>query len=434
MIEPHTVTHKMKLRLTAIFLVCTLLLVSLVSAYQYVTVYNPFTGKLDYVTGSNFTGHNITADNFFSPNWDGNLTNILTPDPYLYNGSGGPTVILRFNETYLNITIDRRATGLGDNESWNETYADTKYIDQSEEGNLNTNSSTFWAGLSSFISKWFYSSGNILNFNETLLNLTIDQRDNYAADTNASTECSGTEVLLGNSSCLDSSGFYDDTDTDSQKNTSGEYLYNDSQTIYFNETKLNSTIDNRAGGDNSSWNETYADGKYLSQDSEGNLNVNSSEYWDDLNSFNATQMENSGGVLNILRSWLDSLYLRVTGGTISGNLTVTQRINVSDWANVTLTESQISDLSHTTDTNASTICSGTTTYLDGEGNCDDISGDYMAIATDTWVNETGDTMTGNLNMQSNITFQDNDYACFGSGGCVDSYIYFNGSTLIIKVN
>ena len=46
--------------------------------------------------------------------------------------------------------------------------------------------------------------------------------------------------------------------------------------------------------------------------------------------------------------------------------------------NITITESDISDLTHTTDTNANTLCTGTTTYLDGEGNCDDISSVYAA--------------------------------------------------------
>jgi len=41
-----------------------------------------------------------------------------------------------------------------------------------------------------------------------------------------------------------------------------------------------------------------------------------------------------------------------------------------------------------TNTNANTICAGGTTYLDGEGNCDDISGVYVDTA--------GDTMTGRL--------------------------------------
>jgi len=31
-------------------------------------------------------------------------------------------------------------------------------------------------------------------------------------------------------------------------------------------------------------------------------------------------------------------------------------------------------------TNASTICSGSTTYLDGDGNCDDISGTYASLS------------------------------------------------------
>jgi len=36
--------------------------------------------------------------------------------------------------------------------------------------------------------------------------------------------------------------------------------------------------------------------------------ANSSDYWDNMNTINTTQMENSGGVLNILESWLKSLF------------------------------------------------------------------------------------------------------------------------------
>ena len=47
---------------------------------------------------------------------------------------------------------------------------------------------------------------------------------------------------------------------DTQKNTTAFYLYNDSYTIYFNETQLNITIDDRASGleDNESWNQSFA--------------------------------------------------------------------------------------------------------------------------------------------------------------------------------
>jgi hypothetical protein len=62
-----------------------------------------------------------------------------------------------------------------------------------------------------------------------------------------------------------------------------------------------------------------------------------------------------------------------------------------------------------TDTNASSACSGTTTYLDGEGNCDDVAPVYADIA--------GDIFTGVLNMSAtnltlsnsaNITDSDSD--------------------------
>lgn len=50
---------------------------------------------------------------------------------------------------------------------------------------------------------------------------------------------------------------------------------------------------------------------------------------------------------------------------------------------ITITESQISDLSHTTDTNANTICTGTDVYLDGEGNCDTITQHSAATVLDS---------------------------------------------------
>ena len=41
----------------------------------------------------------------------------------------------------------------------------------------------------------------------------------------------------------------------------------------------------------------------------------------------------------------------------------------------------IADGAHTVDTSANTECSGSTTYLDGEGNCDDISSVYQAASS-----------------------------------------------------
>ncbi|KKL23075.1 hypothetical protein LCGC14_2429040, partial [marine sediment metagenome] len=60
-----------------IFFILVMILVvsSIVSAIEFRTVYNPFTGKLDYYRGSNFSGENITAGEFF-----GNLSWV-----YLHN-------------------------------------------------------------------------------------------------------------------------------------------------------------------------------------------------------------------------------------------------------------------------------------------------------------------------------------------------------------
>lgn len=134
------------------------------------------------------------------------------------------------------------------------------------------------------------------------------------------------------------------------------------------------------------------------------------------------------------------------------NITNITYIEASDWSDVVITESQISDLTHTTDTNANTICTGTTTYLDGEGNCDDISsvyevqlnneaGLYAVLSDVTEFLETGDAATlATLNTgqganelydmdQNVLTTSPVEFANITiSTGC----IYHNGSHMIIK--
>ncbi|HIJ10030.1 MAG TPA: hypothetical protein HA368_04780 [Nanoarchaeota archaeon] len=73
--------------------------------------------------------------------WNG-LNSFLSG--WLINNQG----ILEFNDVKLNSTIDERASNFGDNNSWNENYANTKYVLESNERNLDVNSSVFWNGLS----------------------------------------------------------------------------------------------------------------------------------------------------------------------------------------------------------------------------------------------------------------------------------------------
>src|SRR3989339_762240 len=145
--------------------------------------------------------------------------------------------VLESNETKLNNTIDSRASGLGDNSSWNQSLANSLYILQSTEGNLDVNSSvysnstTWWSGLTSWLSGWFINNAGVLTFNETKLNNTIDLR-------------AGGDNTSWNESYANTQ-YADISVVDTQKNASGNYVYNDSTTIYFNETKLNNTIDLR---------------------------------------------------------------------------------------------------------------------------------------------------------------------------------------------
>lgn len=80
----------------------------------------------------------------------------------------------------------------------------------------------------------------------------------------------------------------------------------------------------------------------------------------------------------------------LTAGTLADGRVAESNVTQHESA-LTITESQISDLAHTTDTNAGTICSGTTTYLDGEGNCDTITdtNTFAIIEEDGSVMSTG---------------------------------------------
>jgi hypothetical protein len=47
-----------------IFIIMLLLFIGLASAYQFSTIYNPYTGKQDFFQTENYTGYNVTANYF----------------------------------------------------------------------------------------------------------------------------------------------------------------------------------------------------------------------------------------------------------------------------------------------------------------------------------------------------------------------------------
>lgn len=243
--------------------------------------------------------------------WFKGLFNWTTGDSY--SSFDGNT--LSFNETRLNETIDSRfgMVNVNSSEYWDnlDTPSDIPgseywYNHTSEVDTLYGDSyrSTYNATYDSFIDTntekgtsgdYLYNDSDSIYFNDTLMNITINQLDTDTHDGNASSICSDSQVLLGNGSCMNSDLYFDDTDT---TYTAGSNLSLIGTEFSLDTTSLKNWLDT-----------IYQSiGNYLIDSDEPNLNVNSSDYWDSLNTYNSTQMENSGGTLNILVSWITSLF------------------------------------------------------------------------------------------------------------------------------
>lgn len=164
---------------------------------------------------------------------------------YIYNETGDT---LKFNETLLNNTIDDRASGLGDNSTFNESLTNSLYSNLTFQGNLTS-----------------FGCAGTDKMSGVLLNGTI----------NCTSDVSGAGT---------------------GKAGNPNYLFNNSDTMFFNDTLLNITIDDRASGtgDNASWNASLIP----------TFNVNSTNFWDDIDAINLTHFSNVATNLTISTSWL----------------------------------------------------------------------------------------------------------------------------------
>lgn len=133
--------------------------------------------------GSYFSTYNTTYANYVTANVSNSTSWWAQISGYVSGWFSKNGNNLDFNETKLNNSI-------ADNpKNWTslQNYpvgcpADTFITNISDSTTCSSvsasNSSSFWAGVSSFLSKWFYNSGNVLNLNETQLNLTIQSNIN----------------------------------------------------------------------------------------------------------------------------------------------------------------------------------------------------------------------------------------------------------------
>lgn len=109
---------------------------------------------------TDYNGANVPRKYFYSPLGNINYTkNIfgapadvdtvwdITGSEYLINSSG----ILTLNETKINESIDARSYGLGDNSSWNESFARTLFIVNESEVGLGENNLSANYGFFNFL-------------------------------------------------------------------------------------------------------------------------------------------------------------------------------------------------------------------------------------------------------------------------------------------
>ena len=141
-----------------------------------------------------------------------------------------------------------------------------------------------------------------------------------------------------------SSGWVD-LNLNTGKTADGIYLYNDSTTVYFNSSKLNATI-------NAKNTEKSADGIYLYNDSttvyfnstyaNSNLNVNSSNYWDsldtplDITTLQTVTVNNNLTVTNDLIVTGESYVTNITASEIitGANMLITNDATITNDLNV----------------------------------------------------------------------------------------------------
>jgi len=206
----------------------------------------------------------------------------------------------------------------------------------------------------------------------------------------------GLDVCITGGNCLSDSF----TDTDTQKTTNGFYLYNDSTTIYFNDTQNNQTIDARIELNPEGFLTTIADnstriayqnitniptcgaGEVLTFDG---TTLSCATETDPIWSANLTD-----GISAILKPLTDSVYdfgtntVRwLTGyfdNIIVGEINATI-VRSSDWTNVSITESQISDLTHTPLTNVAFLNNSQTFTMNQT--IGDSQGDSLIISNGT---------------------------------------------------
>ena len=363
---------------------------------------------------------NITTTNTGFFGWLGSLTSRITKlfveeinFNSTINGTGNINTTGNISAAYL-FGDGSQLSNLpssGDNASWNESYAYTLFLNRTSENDyLSTYNSTYAANTGN--ASWNESYANTLYLNRT-------SENDYLSTYNATYA-----GLINNASYLST--------------------YNATYHAYNSTGLIINWSDVISGDDNSSWNESYANNLYLNRTSENDYLstynatytgcINNASY---LSTYNATYDSNVGNA-SFNQTLTDSLYAGIewdynqTTATYNLYNTIWSSTYNATYAGLINNASYLSTYNTTYHAynstgliiNWSDVISGdnaswnesyaNTLYLNRTS-----ENDYLSTYNSSYVEKTGDTMTGNLNMNSkNIT--STDCITFASGGKICS--------------
>ncbi len=323
------------------------------------------------------------------------------------------------NLTFLDGTFISTAPSGGDNESWNQSLANSLYIAQANESNLNVNSSLSLNSSEGPINEmnytWFDLVTNILTIDLTQLTSFIDTwlgtktTDNLAEGSTNKYDNQSWNVTLADTLYVEVTG---DTMTGGLTLPSMNATDNITAVIYYGNGSQLTGITH----DNESWNQSLADTLYRA------------ESWDNFTGIpHATP--NNGDVTHF--SWADEIYDWVIGlgySTTVGTVTSVSAGNGLDFTTVT------SSGAVTMGTPGS-LTAGTSNAVTATSHTHAVSGFLESLAGDSTPQLGGylDTNTNDIGSTSdeieNIYVGVNTRVYFGDGQ--EASIYYNGTALII---
>src|SRR3989344_2701233 len=284
---------------------------------------------------------------------------------YLFNDS----TTIKFNDTRLNTSTDNLIFGqVKLNNTIDNRAGDIKSVQGNDkfiingsstgdiflilntthtQNNLNVNSSNFWDNLNTPSD----ISGSQFWYNHT--NTAIRESDKRYLNLSGSNANSNINIGIFNLTANRIFGVqWTDITNKFIETVSSIYLFMDGTTLKFNDTKLNSTIDNRASG----FNETnYVNQNFIAKSNETNLNVNKSNYWDNIDTINQVRLDDLNDV-NVSNATNGKLLIFDGKNWTAGSVSFVDTNESTRFGNLALTDCPNGQIVQSVQDNGTILC------------------------------------------------------------------------------